>query len=98
MTTDDRVLIGELKASVKDLREARAEDSAKLDQLLEDVAFLRGRLESYHTPLTCPHGAAVGELQAFKYKVLGIASALSFLIGLAVQLLKGLFTQKGGAP
>ncbi|MHB0936516.1 MAG: hypothetical protein ACYC6A_09020 [Armatimonadota bacterium] len=95
MTSDDCVLIGELKASVKGLQEARAEDSAKLDQLLEDVAFLRGRLEGYHTPLTCPHGAAVCELQAFKYKVLGIASALSVLIGVAVQLLKGVFTQKG---
>ena len=96
MTTDDRLLIGELKAGVQDLRDARAGDGAKLDQLLEDVSFLRGRLEDYHTPLTCPHGAAVAELQSFKYKVLGAASILSFLIGIAVQLLKSLFTGKGG--
>jgi|GEM_PF-2334214 len=98
MTTDARLLIGELRAGVKDLQEARAEDSAKLDQVLEDVAFLRGLLETYHTPLTCPHGAAVGELQSFKYRVLGAASVLSFLVGIAVQVVKGLFTQKGGTP
>jgi len=98
MTTDDRLLIGELRAGVKELREARAEDGAKLDQLLEDVAFLRGLLETYHTPFTCPHGAAVGELQSFKYRVLGAASVLSFLIGIAVQVVKEFFTQKGGTP
>jgi hypothetical protein len=98
MNSDDRLLLGELRGGVKDLQEARAEDSARLDQLLEDVAFLRGLLEAYHTPLTCPHGAAVGELQAFKYRVLGAASALALLIGIAIQALKGLFTQKGGTP
>lgn len=80
MTTDERI----------------AALASKLDEVREDVSYLRGRFDtSFHTPLDCPLRKDIEDLKGFKSRLLGMAALASFVVGVAVQFVKGLFV-KGG--
>jgi len=103
MTIDDRLLIGELRSSVKDLQEGQTKLFEKSDEVASKVDTLLGKInEGWHTPITCslrPELAAVSrevnDLKSFKKYVLGLAAGVTAVINVAITVIKALFARGG---
>lgn len=88
MTVDDRILIGEIRGQVADLRRSQEKLFAISDETNRKLDTLLGKIEEgWHTPTRCPVlgdlrdvRRDVESLKGWRWLVMGAASTMGFLL------------------
>ena len=102
MNMEEYLLLGELKASVKDLQVGQDQLFRKSDEQTGKIDKLTGKIEEgWHTPIHCPNINVIAEnrnaikenrlaledLRIFKARVLVFASTLGGILGALTKML-----------